>query len=413
MPIAWPPARVASSRWDAGALACISRGLCAGIALWVHVLVLPFVLASGALLLIFCYREWRTVAIPCVLLGLLIGGFLLIPGYSAIVNALNMQGGGAILQNATPTQLAHLLQEQFVSTFLWGIPLTTWFQPICAYQDLPYLNLAGASPNLTCSLVQGGWSAGYLFLLGASLFMAALAGWRLWRRRLAQRQDFSEADQRLLVTQVARLLHLLTAVMVIVLYLRSPLSGLKPVSTRYLVGLLVATPGILWPLWQLTGLEKARITTRPASQWLSRAALILAMLVALTGTVSTLTTVPAAYTDAQQQQKLVQDLLHMHIRRVYLEYWTCYRLLFQSQEQILCARPPYPTVVGGDRYSPDARAVQPVLDIINPNVPFMFPLTPAGNLEITAFQQYNGAHHKHFRRYTLDGMALYMPISTG
>jgi 4-amino-4-deoxy-L-arabinose transferase-like glycosyltransferase len=388
-------------------------GFCTGIALWVHVLVLPFVLASGALLLIFCYREWRTAAIPCVLLGLLIGGFLLIPGYSAVTNALSIQGGGAILQNATPAQLAHLPQEQFVSTFLWGIPLTTWFQPICTYQDLPYLNLAGASPNLTCSLVQGGWSAGYLLLLGASLFMAALAGWRLWRQRLVQCQDFSQADQRLLVTQVARLLHLLTAFMVIVLYLRSPLSGLKPVSTRYLVGLLVATPGILWPLWQLTGLEKVRLTARPAIQWLSRAALILALLTTLAGTISTLTTVPAAYADAQQQQKLVQDLLHMHIRRVYLEYWTCYRLLFQSQEQILCARPPYPTVVGGDRSSPDARAVQHYPNIINPNVPFMFPLTPTGDLEITAFEQYNSMHHKHFRRYTLDGMALYIPIFTG
>src|SRR5579884_3665429 len=34
-------------------------GWTAGIALWVHILVLPFVVCSGLLILVFCYREWR------------------------------------------------------------------------------------------------------------------------------------------------------------------------------------------------------------------------------------------------------------------------------------------------------------------------------------------------------------------
>jgi hypothetical protein len=198
---------------------------------------------------------------------------------------------------------------------------------------------------------------------------------------------------------------------VIGLYLRSPLSGLKPVSTRYLVGLLVITPGILWPLWQLTGLEKRRVSLKATARWLSRASLILAALVVLGSTIATITTVPTAYANTQKQEKLAQDLLKMHVTRLYLEYWTCYRLMFQSQEQILCARPPYPTVVGGDRYDADARAVQPDPRKINPNIPFMFPEDSYD--EIRAFEQYNQEHGKRFQKYTLDGMVLYVPLGTG
>lgn len=381
-------------------------GFCAGIALWVHVLVLPFVLTSGLLVLIFCYREWRTWAIPLVLLGLLVGGFLLIPGYSAITNAFSMQGGGAVLQNASALDRVHLLQKQFVSTFFWGIPLTAWFQPLCAYQNLPYLG-PRASVSLSCTLVQGTWGAGYTLLLLAGLLMAALACWRLWGERRQPRAPFPQVKQQEQVTQAARLFLSFTGVLVIGLYLYSPLSGLKPVSTRYLVGLLVITPAILWPLWQLTGLEKPRISLPKMTRLLSRAALILAMLVVLGSSVATLTNVPSAYADAQQQQKLVQDLLKMHVTRVYLEYWTCYRLLFQSQERILCATPPYPQVIGGDRYKPDALAVQN-----DPHpVPFLFPAD--STQEIAAFESYNQQHDKHFQQYQIDGMVLYMPLPGG
>jgi hypothetical protein len=392
----------------------VAWGFTAGIALWVHILVLPFVLCSGILILVFCYREWRSAAIPCLLLGLFIGGFLLIPGYSAIPNALGTQGGGAVLQNAQPLDRVNLPQKQFVSTFLWGIPLTTWMQPVCAYQDLPYLYQdrpelgPGTASTLSCSLAQGTWSAGYLLLLLAGLTMAGGACWKLWRRQRKQRESLSEEEHQEMVKHFARLMLLFAGVIVIALYLHSPLSGLKPVSTRYLVGLLVITPGILWPIWQLTGLEKRHVSLKASTRWLSRAALVLAALVVLTGTVSTLTTVPAATAKAQLQQKLVQDLLKMHVTRVYLEYWTCYRLLFQSQEQILCTTPPYPTVVGGARYAPDSRAVQPDPNAINPNVPFMFPADATA--EITAFEQYNQAHGKLFQKDTLDGMVLYIPL---
>lgn len=388
----------------------VAWGWTAGFALWVHLLVLPFVLCSGLLILVFCFREWRTLAIPCLLLGFTLGGFLLIPGRSAIKHALIWQSGAPLLGSTSPLELAHLPLKQLISTFLWGIPLTTWIQPVCSVSDLPMYG-PGTSSTLSCSLLQGAWSAGYVLLLGTGLLLAGSACWRLWKLHRAQGKAFAPEGRLEAVRQFARLMLLLNAVLTIFLYVHSPLSGLKPWSTRYLVGMLVTTPGVLWPLWRLTGLDKAHLTLRWITQWLSRTALVLVTLVVLACTIWTVTTVPAAYATEQQQMQLINDLLKLKLTRVYLEYWTCYRLLFQSKEQILCASPPYPQTVGVDDYPPDARAVQPNPKVINPTAPFLFPAD--NNIEITEFERYNKEHGKHFQKYILDGMALYIPVLSG
>jgi hypothetical protein len=380
-------------------------GWTAGIALWVHILVLPFVLCSGILILFFCYREWRSLAIPCLVAGFLTGGFLLIPGHSAIRHALSFSSGATILPGMSASALSKLLPEQFISTFVWGIPLTTWFQPICSVSDLPVYG-PGTSSTLSCTLIQGTWGAGYCLVLITGLLLAGTACWKLWKLRRAQGEAFTSDAQRELVRQCARLLLLFTGVLIISLYLHSPLSGIKPQSTRYLVGLLVVTPAILWPLWRLTGLEKAQLTLKRTTKLLSRAALALVTLVILVGTIWQVTDVPVRYAEEQQQMQLVNDLLHRKITRVYLEYWTCYRLLFQSDERILCARPPYPATVGADAYLPDARAVW-----ADPTAPFMFPAT--SYQEMAEFEQYNEEHGKYFKEYALDGMMLFIPVQTG
>lgn len=413
--LAYRLAATAGQRSRGRYLTYAAWGWTVGIALWVHILVLPFVVCSGILILVFCYREWHSRALPCLLIGLLVGGFLLIPGYSSIPHALSFQSGASAMQGATPAQLSHLPLEQIVSTFLWGIPLTTWFQPVCSVNDLPFMNLGqsnsySTSATLSCSLIQGGWGAGYVILTCAALVLAGGACWKLWKQRRAESEDWTPEKQQQAVRQFARLMLLITDALVIFLYVHSPLAGLKPWSTRYLVGMLVATPAIIWPLWRLTGLEKARLTLRGTTRWFTRLALVFVTLVALGMTVWTTTSVPAAYAEEQQQMQLVNDLLNMHITRVYLEYWTCYRLALQSQERIVCAAPPYPTTVGGTPYQGYAIALQNT-----PNPPFMFPLSSTGGItdEIRAFNAYNQAHNKHFREIILDGMALFIPEQSG
>lgn len=390
-------------------VAYLAWGLIAGVALWVHFLVLPFILCSGLLLLVFCYRDWRTAALLCLLLGFCIGAYPLLQDYQLVWDTVvKIRQAGNILD---PTASTSPLQ-QILSTALWGIPLTTGLQPICSITDLPTYGPLDAS-TIPCTLFQGAWSVGYLWLLGVGVFTAASACWRLLWQRVRHQAEVPDHNQPGLL-YFARLMHLLTALLVIALYVTSPLSGLKPVSTRYLVGLLVATPGILWSLWQFADLANRRFSFRIPATWfnratLNRAVLVLAVLVIFSGTVSTVTPLPAANADTRQQETLIQDLLKMHVRRIYLEYWSCYRLLFQSQEQILCATPPYPQVVGADRYSPDARAVQPTPGIINPAIPFLFPTSEGGQKEIVAFESYNRIHGKRFHRYLFAGMALFMP----
>ena len=157
-------------------------GWTVGIALWVHILVLPFVLCSGLLILIFCYREWRSLAIPALLMGFLLGGILLIRDYASISHALLMQSGAS---GGSAAGVSHLLRRQVLSTLLWGIPLTTWVQPICPVTDLPYFG--SGTPSVTCTLVQGGWGTGYLVLLAVGLIVAGGLCWRLWRQQSIQK----------------------------------------------------------------------------------------------------------------------------------------------------------------------------------------------------------------------------------
>jgi hypothetical protein len=376
-------------------------GCTVGLALWIHILVLPFVLSSGLFILIFCWHDWRTLAIPCLLLGLLLGGIPLLHGLQAFSVALHLQSGTTI---SNQIDQANSVQKQILSTVLWGIPLATGVQPICAVSDLPYYG-SGTALTLPCSLLQGAWSASYLLLLASGLVLAAAGSWKLWQRQRREQRTLSIEEQHEAVLHIGRMMLLLTAVMIILLYVSSPLSGLKPWSTRYLVGLLVATPAILWPLWKRSGLEHLHLSHKQVSNWISSIILVMTILVVLAGTIYTVTTIPTAYADAQQQQQLVNDLLQLKVTRVYLEYWTCYRLLFQSQEKILCARPPYPAVTGGDRYTPDARIVD-----ADPDAAYMFPINEPN--EIRAFEQYNTDHHKRFQKHILDGMALYIPVTS-
>src|SRR6266480_722049 len=63
-------------RWRCVVFGC--WGLAAGLGLWSDLLIAPIVLAAGLLLVLGCWREWRTWAFPCLLLGLVVGAFPLL-----------------------------------------------------------------------------------------------------------------------------------------------------------------------------------------------------------------------------------------------------------------------------------------------------------------------------------------------
>jgi len=93
--------------------------------------------------------------------------------------------------------------------------------------------------------VQGGWSLGYFALIAIAAIFAVAALWKLCQSRLVRKDDWTQEKRAVAIVHFSHLMILLSAAITLYLYVRSPLSGLRPWSTRYLVGLLIATPAVL------------------------------------------------------------------------------------------------------------------------------------------------------------------------
>lgn len=380
-------------------------GLVVGLGLWSHLLVVPFVLAGIVILLGFCRREWRTWAIPCIFVGFLIGSFPLIYynltaplSQNSLTVALTV---GSASNTGVPLSQVPFIKH-IVGTLLYSLPIASGFSPVCNLQDLPLFGPTSSNTAL-CSIVQGGWSLGYLALLVISIAMSAVPLWKLRRSRKAvavEPRTGADAQElhRTMVIHVARLLLAGCAALTILLFVASPLSAEKPWSTRYLIGLLIALPAVIWPLWRGIG------NSVPANQWrrfwlACRCALILLVgFVYLAGMIGIVQAVPDAQTVYQHDQQLVHDLERHGIVRFYSDYWTCDRLSFLSQEQIICGVVDINLRPGLNRYAPYMAIVA-----ADPHAQYVF--------LIGSFT--NAADHNpalsHYHRLVLDGYVVYEP----
>ena len=260
-----------TQRWRLVAYGC--WGLAAGLGIWVHLLVAPFVLAGGLILVFFCHRDLLSWAPVLLLLGLLIGAYPFIIynlhaplEHNTIIQILGIHNGAtAPLHNSQ-----HLMRKRIIGTALWSLPLATGLTPVCALTNLPYYGSPTAS-TLPCIIVHGAWSLGYIVLFTIAILLAIGGLWKLWLLRSAPIRPANDASRLLLRNQAgraerprahswsqeerhaavihfARLMVLFGAGLTLLFYVSSPLSGLEPWNTRYLVGLLIAVPAVLWPL---------------------------------------------------------------------------------------------------------------------------------------------------------------------
>jgi hypothetical protein len=60
-------------------------------------------------------------------------------------------------------------------------------------------------------------------------------------------------------------------------------------------------------------------------------------LVLLLGTVTAFQQIPDAQQQQQREDTLISALLSFHTPHIYSDYWTCNRLIFASNERIICA----------------------------------------------------------------------------
>jgi hypothetical protein len=343
--------------WDIPRLAAFAGwGLAAGLGLWSDTLVAPFVLTSGLLIAVFCWREWRA-AIPCAVAGLLLGAFPLIAYAVGSPDHNPFAGALAVGQSSDAWRggVGALLAGQLTGTLLVALPTITGGSAICALPAGQTWPLAAADPHaLFCTTVHGLWGAGYVALLVAAIISSVRTLRRSWTSGGARFILASES-----APEAARLALASAAALTLLLFLVSPVAARAPQAvSRYLLGLLIALPVVLAPLWRIAAARApsvaAAIAASPASRrtWAGRLALCVVALAYLIGFLGVVQAVPAAHAEGQRRAALVAHLEQSGTTRVYSEYWTCGWLIFQSRERVVCAALDHQLQPDLDRYPP-------------------------------------------------------------
>ncbi|MBV9710608.1 MAG: hypothetical protein JO011_06815 [Ktedonobacteraceae bacterium] len=318
-------------------LAFAAWGLVVGLSLWSDDIVLPFIAMAGLLLLLFCWRELlRIVALLSILLGLAVGMFPLIiynlhaaPGQDSITTLLKLQNGS----NGPHSSLTTLLHRAAV-TFQVSISTMTG-NPFCPVSEEATLRDPTSPHTLSCTIIHSSWSLGYTLLFACAFVLAAWMTYQAWQSWRNHKGEYEKRQN--LARHTTSLLLLCSAILTVLLYLPGTATNWPGTHARYIIGLLIATPVVLWPLW-----KNARMITHQASKLARTKSIASTLVIAivgifyLIGTIIVLTEIPTAQTYNQQDQVLIARLESIGATHIYGGYWTCDKLTFLSQEKIIC-----------------------------------------------------------------------------
>jgi hypothetical protein len=104
----------------------------------------------------------------------------------------------------------------------------------------------------------------------------------------------------------------------------------------------------------------------------------------------------------RRDDALVHDLSHLGVSHIYSGYWTCNRLIFHTQERIICSAVEANLQPGLNRYEPYHTLVS-----ADPQSVYVF---PAADVDFTrAFTQKTVQSGQHYRQLNLDGFVVYLP----
>jgi hypothetical protein len=414
-------------------------GLVGGLGFWSDFLMLVFILLSGLFLLLFCWKELLNGAILFIILGLVIGALPLIVYNLNAPSNLNTFAVLQYLHNNGSLQLDQMVVHDHIpfgpqlrGTLFTTLPATIGGSPFC-FDAYTHFRLAGylGTESTSCSIAHSNmgqvlsafaWSLGYIILWSIATFLTLRSLWKLRQRNLGQ--SWTASDKQALVHDSSHLLLLCTAALTLYLYISSPISAAFPINSRYLIGLLISTPALIWPLWGLTNGNSASpqstyspkndlsvsnrfpfaITTRTVKIGLRRGMLVLIGILLLAGTIKALFEIPTVQAYNQQQDALIHDLTRMKITHFYTDYWTCDNIIFLSKEHIICSsvdnslRPHY------NRYLPYVDVVK-----ADPSASYVFPL---GASQLPSLVTKVAHSTRHYQRFVLDGYVIYQPLQT-
>ncbi|GCE06900.1 hypothetical protein [Dictyobacter aurantiacus] len=329
-------------------------GLVAGLGMWSDMIVLPFLAMAGLLILVFCWRElliWGGWLLAGV--GALVGLypsllFSMNRGLNPFITLFNLvQGTGY-----DPTASLGLWHNT-VETVQVTIPTATGF-PFCPVIEYPFLG-DNTPRTLQCGIIHTAWGGGYLLLILTALIFTLL----LLQRVIRYRQEVTaEERHHLLVSRIAQLLMIGAAIGVIVVFIRSTGPFNQPgYHARYFVGLLIILPALLDPLWSAASKLHPQALWQRVRTYFCRAILAIVALILIIGTVIAFSEVPNAQTFNAQRSDLAAQLEHLGVKHVYTDYWTCYSLVFASQERVICGVINHHLNPSHNRYPPFYTAV--------------------------------------------------------
>ena len=383
--------------------AYLGWGALVGLCLWSTIVIAPFLLTSSLLLLLFCWRDIRSLAPVAIIVGLLLGGLPLI-----IYNLQAAPGSDSwttLLYNFTTsgrevhTKL-YFLEHGTLGVLLISLPAIASKSNICDTTQV--LFLGGDGPGaFQCTLVQGAWSLVWIALWVSSAFLALKVIFSLSRRAALR----SPEQQAMVARSYAQLGLLIAAALSLVLFALSPSSTLYPyLSSRYVLFVWIATPALIYPLWLGAGAvskEAGKVTTF-FHVHARRLILLFIALLFLLGTVKTFQEIPATQGNTAVQEDAIARLTSLGIVHMYSDYWTCERVMFQTQGKITCFTVDGYVNRGYERYHPNE-----VIVTSDPRSSYVLPL----NSFYTRQMDIRVAHnHKPYNIYIFDGYEVYQPI---
>jgi hypothetical protein len=301
--------------WRQGAAAA-GWGLAAGYGLWTDLLTAPWALATG-MLLAFRWRPGRRgLAGGPLFAGLLVGALPQLLRHAhvhwgqddAITVVFNQRGYQAAA--ASPP-----LADRLIGTVAVALPHASDGTALTHAETIgPWLEGSAAPQVALCA-----WGAGLLALLALAAWQNLAGVWRAWCGTLRE----------LPAAALARLTVLCGVALSVAIFATSPRAAYTPIaSARYLVGVLIAVPVIV-------GTIAAWACTARRRQACGLAVAILLGMLAL-DTVAAYRQALALRRADSEQSALVTSLLHRGATRVWTDYWTCHRLVFESRERIVC-----------------------------------------------------------------------------
>ena len=390
--------------------------------MWSHLLCIPFVVSAGFLLVLFCRKELHLATLTllglCLLIGLsplliykatvpvtpyenslfagVFGGGYREPSYPAINHLPGTQA------TVAPKPILPRPGLQVAGTLLVSIPVATNGTALCPLSSGEAWPLTDRASPYTrfCTAVHGAWGIGFVVLWFIATIAAVKGLRRYWWS--APKREYSSEQQRETIRQAGRLMILVGAGLTLLAFMLYPqASAVTPWnSARYLVGLLIATPAVLFPLWE------KRDVVKP---WRNRVAciaqyslLLLIFVTGLLGSISILTTqVAQAKTSNQEQQALIGRLLQMGATHIYTDYDDCNRIAFLSKERIICAVLDNGLQPGLDRYFPYRAMVAKA-----PNPFYVF---VDGSVQAFLLEQKATEQHIRYERFEVGGYVIYEP----